>query len=283
MKNIEKNLLSNEEILALVEKFHSGDGSALSALYSANEGLIKKIAGKYEKWSGLAMEDLIQEGTLGFIKAVEKFDPAKGTFSAYAGNYINWAILKAIREIGSPIKLPPDVHSMVLKVVKIQGELRKITENSYFNSTAFDEITAIAEEAAIPVDEAEYYLSLAEVIKLKSLDAPAGADNNRAISDIYKAAETDESIGDFIEAPEIEQPLDIAEFGGVQGIREVLSTLSPREAMLIDMRYGLSNGKPQTYEELARFFNVERERIIQVEAKALRKLRHPSRMKMWKK
>lgn len=267
--------IRNEETLLLIKKACEGDSLAMEELIKEYQGLVASYAGRLAKWSGLELSDLMQEGALGFVKAIKTYDPEKASFTTHATNHIKWAMHGAIYENGSSIKIPRNILVRVHQITKIGHELAK--QNGWDSDSPYgnDEIMAIAEEAGIAWEEAEYLLSLAELVKIKSLDEPIGKSgrmgekDNLTISDTHSAATVDERAEEINELAQSKSLID-----------SCIGTLPPREAMIIQMRYGLTDGKPRTYSELSQEFGVTCETIMQIEAKAIRMLRHPSRQKL---
>lgn len=263
----------NKEALVLVKKAREGDGAAIEALIKEYQGLIAKIAAKFAKWCGLEHSDLIQEGTLGLIKAVETFKPEKAAFTTHAVNHIKWAILDAINENGSLIKIPKKELVHVRNITKIGHELEKQNEWESDSPYSYDQVMAIAEEAGIAWEEAEYLLGLAELIKVKSIDEP--------IETKKYSGETDErTIGEMLPAENDGLADELKELERCKPqLSALLKCLPPHDAKIIQMRYGLTDGKPRTYNELSAMFEVTPETIREIEAKAMRRLRHPSNIK----
>ncbi|MDD6021247.1 MAG: RNA polymerase sigma factor RpoD [Oscillospiraceae bacterium] len=254
-------LLSAEEEIDLAIRISENDQEAKKRLTEANLRLVVSIAKRYVG-RGMQFLDLIQEGNLGLIKAVDKFDHTKGfKFSTYATWWIRQAITRAIADQGRTIRIP--VH-MVETINKVKKTSSLLLHRNGHEATA-DEI---AKELNMPIDRVREILRIAQ--EPVSLETPIGE-------------EEDSHLGDFIPDDEALSPDDAAAKAlRKEKINEVLKTLTPREAKVIALRFGLDNGKPMTLEEVGNEFGVTRERIRQIEAKALRKIRHPSRSKYLK-
>ncbi len=251
-------LLTYEEEIELAEKILEGDEEAKQKLAESNLRLVVSIAKKYVG-RGMLFLDLIQEGNMGLIKAVEKFDYTKGyKFSTYATWWIRQAITRAIADQARTIRIP--VH-MVETINKLIRTSRHLLQRLGREPTP-DEI---AEELEMPVEKVMEIQKIAQ--DPVSLETPIGE-------------EDDSHLGDFIQDEDSPAPHDAAAYTLLkEQLEEVMNTLTPREAKVLKLRFGLEDGKARTLEEVGREFEVTRERIRQIEAKALRKLRHPSRSK----
>ena len=254
-------LLTNEEEQELSERMAQGDVQARKRLSEANLRLVVSIAKRYVG-RGMQFLDLIQEGNLGLIKAVEKFDHTKGyKFSTYATWWIRQAITRAIADQARTIRIPVHMVETINKVIRVSRQL--LQELGHDPSPE-----EISEEMNMPVDKVREILKIAQ--EPVSLETPIGE-------------EEDSHLGDFIQDDHVQVPVDAATYTLLhEQLMEVLDTLTEREQKVLRLRFGLDDGRPRTLEEVGRQFNVTRERIRQIEAKALRKLRHPSRSKKLK-
>ena len=254
-------LLSAEEEVELAIRMSEGDVAAKKRLSEANLRLVVSIAKRYVG-RGMQFLDLIQEGNLGLIKAVEKFDHTKGfKFSTYATWWIRQAITRAIADQARTIRIPVHMVETINKVIRVSRQL--LQELGHDPSP--NEISA---EMGMPVEKVREILKIAQ--EPVSLETPIGE-------------EEDSHLGDFIPDEGASEPSEAASFTLLkEQLMDVLSTLTPREEKVLKLRFGIEDGRTRTLEEVGKEFNVTRERIRQIEAKALRKLRHPSRSKKLK-
>ncbi|MDD2480561.1 MAG: RNA polymerase sigma factor RpoD [Lutispora sp.] len=254
-------LLSPDEEVDLAKRMNDGDAEARRKLTEANLRLVVSIAKRYVG-RGMLFLDLIQEGNLGLIKAVEKFDYEKGfKFSTYATWWIRQAITRAIADQARTIRIPVHMVETINKLIRVSRQL--------LQELGRDPIPEeIAEEMGLSEDKVREIMKIAQ--EPVSLETPIGE-------------EEDSHLGDFIPDDDAPAPAEAAAFTLLkEQLMEVLDTLTPREEKVLRLRFGLDDGRARTLEEVGKEFNVTRERIRQIEAKALRKLRHPSRSKKLK-
>ncbi len=254
-------LLSADEEIELAQRMEQGDQEAKKRLAEANLRLVVSIAKRYVG-RGMLFLDLIQEGNLGLIKAVEKFDYCKGfKFSTYATWWIRQAITRAIADQARTIRIPVHMVETINKLIRVS---RQLLQELGREPTPEE----IAEEMKMPVDRVREILKISQ--EPVSMETPIGE-------------EEDSHLGDFIEDDKVPVPADAAAFTLLkEQLEEVLETLTERERKVLRLRFGLDDGRARTLEEVGKEFKVTRERIRQIEAKALRKLRPPSRSRKLK-
>lgn len=254
-------LLSAEEEKALGIRIAEGDKKAADELVSHNLRLVVSIAKRY-RGCGISLLDLIQEGNIGLMKAAEKFDLEKGCrFNTHATWWIRQTINRSLADKSRTIRIPSNVSELVNKIKKVSTPMTQ-------KLNRFPTPQELSAELGIEVEKIETALDMSQMIS--SLDVPIGEDEET-------------SVGDLIADPHLENPLKkLTEECNKEIIEAVLSTLTTREADVLRRRFGLETGEPQTLEEIGQSYGVTRERIRQIETKAMRKMRHPLRTKLLK-
>lgn len=254
-------LLSAEEEKALGIKIAEGDKKAADELVSHNLRLVVSIAKRY-RGCGISLLDLIQEGNIGLMKAAEKFDINKGCrFNTHATWWIRQTINRSLADKSRTIRIPSNVNELVNKIKKVSTPMTQ-------KLNRFPTPQELSTELGIEVEKIETALDMSQMIS--SLDVPIGEDEET-------------NVGDLIADPHLENPLKkLTEECNKEIVNSVLSTLAPREADVLRRRFGLETGEPQTLEEIGQSYGVTRERIRQIETKAMRKMRHPLRTKLLK-